>query len=170
MKPSEVARVQNLLGAISIGISDRILESAERCVGHGGETAAAVMQIGTTPHMSIDELSTSLKLSHSATVRLVAKLSADDLVERAPGEDRREVRLALSKKGRTICRSIKTARAQALADLTGRLSSKEVATLGSLLERMLGHISRSEQDSIYICRYCDEGACPQDRCPTLPPA
>lgn len=168
MKATELARVQNLLGAVSIGIGDRIQEAANECLGHAGETAAAVVQIGVMPRMSIEELSDALKLSHSATVRLVAKLVAMGLVDRTTGEDRREVRLALARKGKSTLKEIYAMRSRILGELTAGLSTKEMMALCGILEHILARIAPTLRDAVHICRYCDEGVCPQDRCPMDP--
>ena len=166
MKVDERARVQNLLGALSVGIGDRIQAAASEGVGYAGETAAAIVQIGTTPRMSIEELSDTLMLSHSAVVRLIAKLTALDLVERVSGEDRREVRLVLTRTGKTTVKGIMASRVAILSSLTDALPNKDVAALGQFLELMLERIAHSHKEAVHICRYCDEDACPQDRCPT----
>jgi len=168
MKASEQARVQNLLGAVSIGISDRIQEAAIGYLGHAGETAAAVVQIGVMPRMSIEELSDALKLSHSATVRLVAKLGTMGLIDRVAGEDKREVRLALTRKGKSALKEIYALRSQILGELTSGLSVKEMTALCGILENILARIAPTLRDAVHICRYCDEGVCPQDRCPMDP--
>jgi DNA-binding MarR family transcriptional regulator len=168
MKVDEQSRVQNLLGALSIGVSDRIQAKAAECVGHAGETAAALVQIGTTPRMSIEELSDALSLSHSAVVRLVAKLTGMDFIERVAGEDKREVRLVLTRGGKATLKRIQGARSEILASLMDGLSSKDVLTLGKMLESMLSRIALTQKEAVHVCRYCQEDECPQDRCPTRP--
>lgn len=168
MRQDEKTRVENLLGALSIGISDRIQAAAIECVGHAGETAAALVQIGTTPRISIEELSEALALSHSAVVRLVGKLIAMGHVERTASADKREVRLVLTRNGKAMLKRIQAARFEILSKLTAALSTKDVGTLSRLLEQMLERIALTQEEAVHVCRYCDEESCPQHRCPTRP--
>lgn len=168
MRPMESARIKNLLGALSIGISDKIAMATSESLGYSGETAAAIIQIGTMPRMSIEELSKALKLSHSATVRLVAKLTEAKLIRRVASKDRREARLVLSSRGKTVMTGMLNERRQILDNLTRDLSATDLAQLGCFVETMLHRIADTQQDAIYVCRYCNEASCPQDRCPTIP--
>lgn len=160
--------MQNLLGALSVGIGGQIQASAAACVGHAGETAAAVVRIGTTPRISIEELSTVLDLSHSAAVRLVEKLTSMDLVKRLSGADKREVRLSLTRSGKTILKRIQAERSRILQRLVDGLPSADVQALSRILEVMMGRVASSIEEADHICRYCDEDVCPQGRCPFLP--
>lgn len=49
-------RMVNLLGALALGVSDRMRRAVAEAVPFGGETAAAVNVIGHAPTMSIDHL------------------------------------------------------------------------------------------------------------------
>src|SRR5262245_17019623 len=89
----------NLLGAASLGISDRVTAAADASLGLGGQTAAALVLVGMSPRTSIKKLAERLRLSHPGAVRLAERLESEGLVARHPAEDRREVRLALTRKG-----------------------------------------------------------------------
>jgi hypothetical protein len=83
--------IANLLGALSLAVMDRIEQGAREVVGRGGETPAALVVIGYGQGMTNDTLRRILGLSHSGTVRLVDRLVSDQLVERRPGKDGREI-------------------------------------------------------------------------------
>src|SRR3569623_1664930 len=93
------AGIANLLGALSLAVMDRIEQGARDVVGRGGETPAALVVIGYGQGMTNDQLRRILGLSHSGTVRLVDRLVSDQLVERRPAKDGREVALFLTATG-----------------------------------------------------------------------
>ena len=55
------ARTANLLGAIALGLADKILDTAKGHVAHGGCTPAALSVIGHEPGQSIDFLAPRAK-------------------------------------------------------------------------------------------------------------
>ena len=61
----------NLLGALSLAVTDRVAAALEAKLGVGANAGPALLSIGTRQGESIDELSRVLGLTHSATVRIV---------------------------------------------------------------------------------------------------
>ena len=89
----------NLLGAVGLAVSDRVLETARTILNHSGETPAALVVIGYGQGPSNDLLRRILGLSHPGTVRLVDRLVTDGLVERKKGPDNRTIALYLTREG-----------------------------------------------------------------------
>src|SRR5260221_4546750 len=88
-------------------------------------SAAALNVIGFWEGCSNNELASALRLSHTATVRLVDKLEADALVEVRPGRDRRAITLHLTQAGEAEVRRLLTQRCAALEEVSRALSTEE---------------------------------------------
>jgi DNA-binding MarR family transcriptional regulator len=152
-------RLENLMGALSVVISDRVNEKAETLIGMGGEAPAAVVQIGTLPGLTITSLGSALGLTHSATVRVVAKLEAEKLVKKARGEDAREVRVTLTTAGERSMKKILSARESVLSKLLSTLPMEARTQLDGLLTSLLRTVAGDEEEANRICRMCDENCC-----------
>jgi DNA-binding MarR family transcriptional regulator len=111
------------------------------------------------------QLASALRLSHPATVRLVDKLEAEGLVEARDAKDGRAVALFLTDEGKARAKTVLEERSVTLSGLIEVLSPNEQQQLAQCLEKMLSHITEGMEQAIYICRLCDEIACPPDRCP-----
>jgi DNA-binding MarR family transcriptional regulator len=158
-------RLENLTGALSVVLTDRINATAEEIVGMGGEAPAAIVQIGTMPNLTITMLGLALGLTHSATVRVVAKLEKARFVKKSRGEDAREVYVSLTPQGEKIMRKTLAARDAILAKCLRPLSDEQREALEGILDLVLRNAPSDEDDAVRICRMCDERCCPQDRCP-----
>ena len=163
-----IERTSNLLGALSLAVSDRIRAVAAHGLGHGGETPAALIVIGHEPGLSNDMLRKILALSHSGAVRLIDRLQADGLVERRKGKDGRAVALYLTEIGDALRVDILKNREVILVPIVERLSIQDKKRLTAILEKMLRNLPKTEVDTYSICRLCDEGAC--QSCPMEEPA
>src|SRR5918999_5994664 len=73
----EAGREGNLLGAVSLAVSDRVRAACERGASQGGSAPAALVSLaGYLDGSPIDAVRGPLGLTHSATVRLVDRLVA----------------------------------------------------------------------------------------------
>ena len=158
-------RTANLLGALACEISDRLERLIKLHPNQTDSAAAALNVVAFYEGCSISQLSNVLRLSHPATVRLIDKLAADQVVERRETDDKRAVALFLTKKGRVRANQILVTRCDALRNIVGTLSAREQEQLGGLLEKLLRPLVRTAQESDYICRLCDSVSCPPDICP-----
>jgi MarR family transcriptional regulator, negative regulator of the multidrug operon emrRAB len=154
-----IDRTSNLLGALSLAISDRVYAVAAEGLGHGGATPAALAVIGHEPGLSNDMLCKILNLSHSGSVRLIDRLQADGLVERRKGKDGRAVALYLTETGDALRVEILKKREAVIAPMVQRLSAQDQKRLTIILEKMLTQLPKTEVETYSICRLCDEGAC-----------
>jgi MarR family transcriptional repressor of emrRAB len=158
--------IANLLGALSLAVMDRIEQGAREVVGRGGETPAALVVIGYGQGMTNDTLRRILGLSHSGTVRLVDRLVSDQLVERRPGKDGREVALRLTARGAATRNDLMASRISAVTSLLDVLSPAETKRLGTLIRELLARQDTSELDRFTICRMCDDRVCTNCPLPT----
>lgn len=162
------ARLENLLGALGFAISDRVNSATQSLLGFGGEAAAAIVQIGTTPGMTILVVSRAINLSHSATTRIVAKLVQQGLLAKRDGKDGREVLLHLSETGQSVMAKILASRQTEIARLISGLGCDDRRQLERLVDDMLSGAPRDDSEAMQICRLCNEEVCPQDTCPVTP--
>src|SRR5260370_40819659 len=89
------SRDANLLAAMALGIADRFRETIEADAKHGAMASAALNTAGFFPGEPISVLIKPLKLSHSATARLVDGLARKALLDRTKGKDGRSAALPL---------------------------------------------------------------------------
>jgi len=159
------SRDANLLAAMALGIADRIRETIEADAEHGAMASAALNTVGFFPGESISALSKTLKLSHSATVRLVDGLAGKGLLERNKGRDGRSVVLSLTRSGTRAFARLREKRRKAIAEVIDVLSKNEQTQLTRLAEKLLDRLTRDRASGDFICRFCEIESCPQDRCP-----
>lgn len=154
----------NLLGALTRALSDRIEAGLRKNLNRPGEAAAAVIFLGYTPGISVEILRQVLSLSHPGTVRLIDRLSEDDLVQRRKSEDGRAVALHLTPKGESLRARLLGSRNDVLEIALQGLSEDERATFGQLIAKILVALPETELDKHHICRQCSVKLCSSD-CP-----
>jgi MarR family transcriptional regulator, negative regulator of the multidrug operon emrRAB len=160
----------NLLGAVSLGVSDRVTEIAEESAGLGGEAASALVLIGMAPRVTIKLLAERLRLSHPGTVRLADRLEAAGLIRRERSEDRRledrrEVRLAMTRKGHALHERLRGARQDALEEIVSALSAQQKAALEPVLAKLVETMASDHIEAWNNCRLCDAKTCAARGCP-----
>ncbi|MQT14195.1 MarR family winged helix-turn-helix transcriptional regulator [Segnochrobactrum spirostomi] len=165
------ARLLNLLGALALSLGDA-QAAAMRGIGRDGPSeglgpsaCAAIVTLGPYPGTSIGRLAKILGLTHSVAVRLVEQLTADGLVARRAGDDRRQVLLALTPAGEALRGRLLAAREAALGAALRRLSGDDVGHLERLLATMLENLTESREQADHICRLCNEDVCSAEKCP-----
>ena len=156
-------RTANLLGAIGLAVTDRILEAARNILNHSGETPAALVVIGYGLGPSNDQLRRILGLSHPGTVRLVDRLVVDELVERKRGSDNRTIALYLTQKGQARREQLLAGRLAAIKPFLGALDPAEQKTFDNLLHKILSSMETSDLERCSLCRLCDSRVC--SNCP-----
>lgn len=158
-----IDRTANLLGAVGLGIADRIEAMARDVLNHAGETPAALVVIGYGLGPSNDQLRRILGLSHPGSVRLVDRLVADDLVERREGRDRRAIALYLTARGTTLRERLLKGRLAVVKPFLIPLTDAEQDALAGLLHKMLSSIKTTDMERCTLCRLCDDRVC--SNCP-----
>ena len=156
---SRMDRTTNLLGALALGITDRIKSDMKGIFDRSGESAAAIVVLGYAPGLSVEILRQVLELSHPGAVRLIDRLAEDGLVERRKGDDGRSVALHLTPKGGDLRRQLMERRLDTLeAALTG-LEADERRVFGALLAKVLTNLPETDMAKHRICRLCAVGTC-----------
>src|SRR5215471_6114726 len=158
-------RLENLLGALAVGLSDAISSAVEATTGHAGAMGAALAILAQEPGLGIEQLRVPLGRTQSATVRVVDQLVAEGYAERRPGRDQRSIAVFLTAKGTEAAARVLASREQALSDAVSPLTSSERKALAGALEKVLAQITSDRAHADLICRLCDLAACPQSVCP-----
>lgn len=158
-------RTANLLGALALEIAGRLDKHGKLHPNETSSAAAALNVIGFYEGCSNGALSRALGLSHTATVRLVDKLEAANLVTSATGSDRRAVALRLTDLGREKAREVVHERCVLLGDIINVLTPEQQRHLDAIAEILLKSMVEAAEDADHICRLCDDVACPPEQCP-----
>ncbi|MDJ0919568.1 MAG: MarR family transcriptional regulator [Henriciella sp.] len=152
-------RTTNLLGALALGLTDRIQSGMKDALERSGEFAAAIVVLGYAPGLSVELLRQVLDRSHPGTVRLIDRLVDDGLVERRKATDGRAVALHLTRKGTKLRRQLMESRLDTLESGLAGLSEQERRVLGDLLAKVLKNLPDSDMAKHRICRLCSVPTC-----------
>lgn len=152
-------REENLLGALALAVTDAMRAGIESGSGRGASVAAALVTVSTFEGLSIESLRHHLGLSHPATVRLVDRLVAEELVQRRPAGRGRTLALRLTAAGRRVVADVDSGRWQVLREALATLSPRERRTLTPLVEKLLAGLVRDRDDAHRMCRLCDQRCC-----------
>jgi DNA-binding MarR family transcriptional regulator len=161
-------RTANLLGALSLAVTDRMSAVAG---GAAGQSDSAAVALSALHHFlddpPVDLLRQVLGLTPSGTVRLVDRLQDAGYVTRRRGRDGRSVSLRLTAAGRRAAERVSTARAEVLQDALSGLAAGERELLDELVSRVLTGLIREPGATRWMCRLCDTTACGREdgRCP-----
>ena len=155
----------NLLGATGLAVKDALDRTASSVTGLQGEAPAALLTIGTRPGRPIEDLRRALDLSHSGTVRLVARLQRRDWVKRVAAKDGREVRLHLTGAGEVVVHRLLAARRAALEVMLAAVPEEDRPYLKRGLSRLLGKLASTREQAWHVCRLCEHGVCRGESCP-----
>jgi DNA-binding MarR family transcriptional regulator len=158
-------RLENLLGALAVALSDAIGSSVETATGHAGAMGAALAILAQEPGLGIEQLRVPLGRTQSATVRVVDQLVAEGYAERRAGRDNRSVAVVLTGKGDQAAARVLGSREDALTDALSVLGPGERKALTAALEKVLAAITIDRAHADHICRLCDLAACPEKVCP-----
>lgn len=162
---SDILRTANLLAALA-GVLIEKMDSLSK--GHHNQTDTAMAALNIISHFegcSIAQLGAALKLSHSATVRLVNKLREAGLVNIADGPDRRTLALQSTKEGRAHAADMVSMRVAAVASVLECLEPAQRLMLTSTVSTLLERLTFSPLEAAHICRLCDDDSCPAELCP-----
>ena len=154
--------MENVMTAWAVSLHDRLTEAAGE-LGLGVRDIAALTLVASHPDVPVDWLRARIGLSQPGTVRLVDRLSAAGLIERA-GREGRSVHLAVTPAGRELLDRWTGRRDQAVRGLTTGLAPAQQAQLTELLTVALSTPDRPRAEADQACRTCDWPACGAD-CP-----
>ncbi|HEY0574568.1 MAG TPA: MarR family transcriptional regulator [Pseudonocardia sp.] len=157
-----MARLENLLGAQSLALADRLLADAAGSVGAAGSSSdcAALVTLLAHPGPSVGWLGEVLGLTSSGVTRLVERLVRAGWVRRsASGQDARSRRLELTGAGTSLAERVLAGRHAVLSRALAALSPSEQATLEELLGKMVASLTDELTVAYQVCRLCDRTAC-----------
>lgn len=167
-RDTDLDRTGNLLGALSLAVTDR---TSAAVGGAAGQSDSAAVALSALHHFlddpSVDLLRQVLGLTPSGTVRLVDRLQDAGYVTRGHGRDGRSVSLRLTASGRRVAARVSTARGEVLEDALSRLAPAERQALDEVVSRILVGLIRGPGAIRWMCRLCDTTACGRQdgRCP-----
>lgn len=153
-------RAGNLLGALSLAVTDRTSDAVGDAAGQSDTAAIALSALHQfLDDPSVDLLRRVLGLTSSGTVRLVDRLQKAGYITRRPGRDGRSVSLHLTASGRRAAERVAAARAEVLHEALAVLEPAERDTLERTLSRVLVGLMRGPGAVRWMCRLCDMTAC-----------
>ena len=153
-------RTGNLLGALSLAVTDRASAAAGDALGQSQSAAAALSALHHfLDEPSVDLLRQVLGLTASGTVRLVDRLQAAGYITRRPGRDGRSVSLRLTAAGRRAAQRVSTARADVLEEALAGLDVGDRQQLDRIMSNVLVGLMRGPGATRWMCRLCDTTAC-----------
>jgi DNA-binding MarR family transcriptional regulator len=155
----------NLLGTFALTVSDRLSIATRQAAQHGANAPAALVTLLWYPDRPIAYLADRLRITHPGAVQLTDRLEHDGLVERIPARDGRTKLLALTERGEAVALEVLARRREVLARAVAALDDDAVRGLAETMGAMLEAITDDLLTSEYMCRMCDELACPDARCP-----
>jgi MarR family transcriptional regulator, negative regulator of the multidrug operon emrRAB len=155
----------NILGTLAQTIVDRQLIGMQAVAGFGGHAPAALITLRFYPGRPISFLARKLRISHPGAVQLVDRLAAAGLVERVLAVDGRSRHLILTDEGQAIAGAVLSQRRRVLEQALSVLDEQACRAMSATLSTMLEALTDDLLTSEFMCRMCDELACPDDRCP-----
>jgi DNA-binding MarR family transcriptional regulator len=162
------ARTANLLGALSLLMTDAVGRQLTDLTDICDSDWAALIVLDQSPGITVDRLARIVRLSQPGAVRMINRLVEEGRVERQQGSDRRARPLVLTPAGERMVRAMLLGREKVLSEALAVLDDDERRTLTGLLEKMLGSLVDDELKSETACRLCDLQACPEESCPLTP--
>jgi DNA-binding MarR family transcriptional regulator len=153
-----MARTENLLGALSLTVADRLRSVAKRHDVSGSEQAALTTLV-SHPDRTVNWLGVVLGLTSSGVTRLVDRLVERGWVTRSPGSDARQRQLRLTTSGARRAHALQHDREEALSRILSPLSGAERADLERLLVRLVTELTEDYMPAMTTCRLCDVDVC-----------
>jgi len=153
-----MARLENLLGALSLDVADR-LWSVGAAHDLSASEQSALVTLHEYPDRSTSWLGEVLRLTSGGATRLVDRLVDRGLVARSAGPDARQRRLRLTAAGTRRAKALNAERLDVLRGLLAPLTADEQARLTRLLERLVGSLYDEHAPTLHTCRLCSREAC-----------
>jgi MarR family transcriptional regulator, negative regulator of the multidrug operon emrRAB len=155
----------NVLATLAQAIADRTAQGAQVAARHGAHAPAALVTLLWYPDRPVTFLATRLRISHPGAVQLSGRLADEGLVRRFPGADGRTRLLSLTAAGERAARAVLAERSAVVDQALDGLDDASVDAMTAGVCAMLGALTDDLLTSEFMCRMCDEHACPDERCP-----
>lgn len=159
--------IGNALGALSRAIVDQVDRALLDATGLSHSASCAIVQIGSSPNMSIEALRRALNLDHSTVVRMLDRLEVVGIVNRTRGtaDDLRKVALVLTDEGWLCHERITLARQKVLSNALVGLEASERDRFLQLVYKMMPYIIANSENPKSACRLCNDSVCNSEDCP-----
>ncbi|MCB9645943.1 MAG: MarR family transcriptional regulator [Deltaproteobacteria bacterium] len=161
MTPAYIGDLHNLV----LALCHLVLKEAEHRRERTEPDSTVLLAVAAHPGLSVGEVASIVRLTHSGAVRVVDRLEAAALVRRTKATDARAVALALTKAGQRAVHRMHEAQGGALDRRLACLSPSEARTLRGLLARMLEGAAESREQARRLCLDCDHAICRDRGCP-----
>lgn len=131
------------LGALLSLVRSEVVRALERDIAEHGidlrySQFMALKTLARTGPMSAGELARALDHDGGAMTRLLDQLEARGYLRRQPNEqDRRALRIELTRAGKTVCKQLSVCSDRVLAAAQGSLNANEQLQLHDYLQRVL---------------------------------
>ncbi len=158
-------RTANMLAAFASDVTERVGTILKNHPNETDSATSALNILGFWEGITNAKLAKALKLSHTATVRLVDKLEAQGFVEARDGEDKRATHLYITEAGRQAVQPALVARCAAVEGYLSALTPAEAVQFAGLLEKLMRPLGKDLYGVSHFCRLCEFTACPGDTCP-----
>jgi DNA-binding MarR family transcriptional regulator len=152
LRSTKERRTANLTGALTVALADALREQMD-------SDSAALVTLYERGGLTVEYLRHVIGLSHSATVRLVDRLSDDDLLERGRGHDARSISVRLTPRGRRRAARLRRRREELLTNALAPLDERELLRFGALAAKVLASMTSDRWRARLTCRLCDHGVC-----------
>ena len=155
-----MARLENLVGAQALALTDRLLAAGDGPEAGGSESErAALVTLLAHPGQPVSWLGEVLALTSSGVTRLVDRLEVAGLVTRTTGTDARRRTVELTGAGRRRARGVLRARCSAMEEALAPLTRRDRTELERLLDLVVGGLAEDRVPAMRVCRMCDRPAC-----------
>jgi DNA-binding MarR family transcriptional regulator len=152
-----MARLENLLGAYSLTVTDRVLD--DPADGLSATDQASLVTLLAHPDRPVSWLGGVLGLTSSGATRMVDRLVRAGWATRTASGDSRERLLRLTASGKRRARRALRDRDDVLTESVAGLSSVERADLERLMERLVNGLASTRLPALQTCRLCDRSVC-----------
>ncbi|RDI48351.1 MarR family winged helix-turn-helix transcriptional regulator [Nocardia mexicana] len=153
-------RVSNLLGAVALAVSDKMIRQVTAATRLSPSASASLVVLRESGPIGVTELGRRVGLTQSAATRTLDSLEGAGLVQRTrTGRDRA---IALTGTGRRKAAGVLRARDEWLGALTAALDEDERRSLDLILGKILTRVYDDVPAADLLCRLCDRQACTHD--------
>jgi DNA-binding MarR family transcriptional regulator len=166
-RPAIEPRAAQLLGALSLAVSDRMLEAMVASSGLSAPALATLRWIHRAPGLRASSLAEALGISSQGVGHLISRLEREGLLLRERDRwDGRAEKLRVSELGARQVALASRARAHVTRSVVDRLPWGLRPRLTRIAELVLGALSEEPRAALHGCRFCDWALCRTD--PTAP--
>jgi len=153
-------RLENLLGALVVTVSERVHERMQAAAGCSSTSIAALQWVGRGPGLRTCDVAEALALSTTGASQVVASLIAEGLIQRTRYQhDQRQWELRLTELGARRTLDAMRARADLIHEVVATLPFPWRLRLIRIVEKLLARMVDTPRTVLEVCRHCDWNAC-----------